>query len=261
MGDTNIATHADPTKIEAISPPSSLLLQRPNLSRSNSKLDKINNSSSTHWKYKRFYLFGSKVQTPAYASPQVQLLLVAFVSFLCPGIHNALNGLGGGGLVSAGPANDANVAVYSTFAVVGFFAGIFTNKLGVRVTMALGGLGYCTFSAALLCYKHTANDGFLIFAGAQLGSCAGLFWAAQGMVLMAYPSEKEKGRFISWLWMIYNLGAVMGSLVYPPRSSPVTLLILMMHRLLSSKTSTTAPMALKTQRTMSSSHWASSVLS
>ena len=34
---------------------------------------------------------------PWYASPKVQLLMVSFVCFLCPGMFNALGGLGGGG--------------------------------------------------------------------------------------------------------------------------------------------------------------------
>jgi hypothetical protein len=35
--------------------------------------------------------------TPWYASPRTQLGMVAFVCFLCPGMFNALSGLGGGG--------------------------------------------------------------------------------------------------------------------------------------------------------------------
>jgi hypothetical protein len=150
---------------------------------------------------------------PQYSSPSVQITLVAFISFLCPGMWNALNGLGGGGLVSAKPANDANVALYSTFSVAGFFAGIATNKLGIRATLSLGGFGYALYSSSLLCYKHTENAGFLIFAGLQLGLCAGLFWTAQGMVMLSYPTEQSKGKYIAWSWMIYNMGAVIGSIV------------------------------------------------
>lgn len=150
---------------------------------------------------------------PRYAHPSVQVTLVAFVSFLCPGMWNALNGLGGGGLVDAKPANNANVALYSTFAVVGFFAGIATNKLGIRATLSLGGFGYTLYSSSLLCYKHTKNSGFLLFAGLQLGLCTGLFWVAQGMVMLSYPTEASKGKYIAWTWMIYNMGAVIGSVI------------------------------------------------
>jgi len=38
---------------------------------------------------------------PWYASPKVQLLMVSMVCFLCPGMFNALNGLGGGGKTDA----------------------------------------------------------------------------------------------------------------------------------------------------------------
>lgn len=150
---------------------------------------------------------------PRYEDPKVQVTLVALISFLCPVMWNALNGLGGGGLVDAQPANNANVALYSAFAVVGVLAGIATNKLGIGITLSLGGLGYTLYSSSLLCYKHTANSGFLIFAGLQLGLCAGLYWTAQGMVMLSYPTERSKGKYIAWTWVIYNMGAVIGSVV------------------------------------------------
>jgi hypothetical protein len=34
-----------------------------------------------------------------------------------------------------------------------------------------------------------------------------------GAIMMSYPPEGSKGRYISWFWMIFNLGAVIGSLV------------------------------------------------
>jgi MFS family permease len=162
------------------------------------------------WMYKGFGLGGAEYW---YASPQVQLFMVSMVCFLCPGMFNALNGLGGGGQVSHDAASDANTALYSTFAVVGFFAGTFANRLGIRLTLSIGGLGYCIYAASFLSYSHTTNYGFVIFAGAFLGVCAGLLWTAQGAIMMSYPPEGSKGRYISWFWMIFNLGAVIGSLV------------------------------------------------
>lgn len=48
-----------------------------------------------NWKYRHFRVLG--VNIPWYASPQIQLVMVAFVCFMCPGMFNALGGLGGGG--------------------------------------------------------------------------------------------------------------------------------------------------------------------
>jgi len=88
--------------------------------------------------------------------------------------------------------------------------------LGVKTALSFGGIGYCVYVASFLCYSHTSNSNFVIFAGALLGVCAGLLWTAQGTIIMSYPEEGSKGRYISWFWMIFNLGAVIGSLVSSP---------------------------------------------
>lgn len=162
------------------------------------------------WMYKGFRVAGHELW---YASPIVQLFMVAMVCFLCPGMFNALGGLGAGGQVDPQAQNDANTALYSTFAVVAFFSGTIANTLGVRVTLAFGGLGYCIYAASFLSYNHNQNHGFVVFAGAFLGVCAGLLWTAQGTIMISYPPEEQKGRYISYFWIIFNLGAVIGSLI------------------------------------------------
>ncbi|KAF3906507.1 hypothetical protein ABW20_dc0107013 [Dactylellina cionopaga] len=128
-------------------------------------------------------------------------------------MYNALSGLGGGGQLDPTVADESTVALYSTFASVAFFSGTICNKIGIKATLSFGGFGYALYSASFLSYNHTGNRGFVIFAGALLGVCAGLLWCAQGAIMMSYPSEKSKGRYIGIFWMIFNLGAVIGSLV------------------------------------------------
>ncbi|KAL1650261.1 hypothetical protein SLS58_001072 [Diplodia intermedia] len=170
----------------------------------------VADSRKKSWKYREFNVLGHKLY---YASPAAQLGIVSFVCFLCPGMFNALSGMGGGGQVDPEAANKANVALNSTFAVVGFFAGTIANTLGVKFALAFGGIGYSIYVASFLNFSHNQNFGFSIFAGAFLGVCAGLLWCAQGAVMMSYPPEASKGRYISWFWMIFNLGAVIGSLL------------------------------------------------
>lgn len=57
--------------------------------------DEVVNNRPGGWKYKERRI-GSLV-IPWYASPTIQLLMVSFVCFLCPGMFNALGGMGGGG--------------------------------------------------------------------------------------------------------------------------------------------------------------------
>jgi MFS family permease len=163
------------------------------------------------WMYKPLKL--GPLAMPWFASPETQLILVSFVCFLCPGMFNALSGLGGGGQVDPTVASNANTALYSTFAVVGFLAGSVANRIGLRLTLSFGGFGYFLYAASLLSYNHNKNAAFVIFAGALLGVCAGLLWCAQGAVMMSYPHEHEKGKFIAIFWVIFNLGGVIGSLV------------------------------------------------
>lgn len=136
-------------------------------------------------------------------------------------MFNAINGLGGAGQLEQDSFASAasNTALYATFAIVGFFAGSITNAMGIRFALSFGGLGYSVYIGAYLSWNHSRNLPYVIFAGLLLGCCAGVLWSAQGAIMMSYPLEKEKGRFISWFWVIFNLGAVIGSLVSMPSSS------------------------------------------
>ncbi|CAM1507711.1 Fc.00g045590.m01.CDS01 [Cosmosporella sp. VM-42] len=163
------------------------------------------------WMYRRYRLFGYLL--PWYASPKIQLGMVAFVCFMCPGMFNALGGLGGGGKTDPTLADNMNTTLYSTFAVFGFFGGTFVNKLGVRLCLAFGGVGYGIYAISLLVSVHKHVPGFNIFAGAWLGICAGLLWTAQGTIMISYPHENQKGQYFAWFWGIFNMGAVVGSLI------------------------------------------------
>jgi MFS family permease len=130
-------------------------------------------------------------------------------------MFNALNGLGAAGQFgkNAYASSASNSALYATFAVVGFFAGTVINALGIRIALSFGGLGYCVYISSYLSFNYTKNFGFVVFAGCLLGCCAGILWSAQGAIMMSYPPEKLKGRYISWFWIIFTSGSVIGSLV------------------------------------------------
>jgi len=128
---------------------------------------------------------------------------VSFVCFMCPGMFNALTGLGGGGQVNTKDQANANAALYATFAFFGFFSGTINNILGPRLTLLLGTWGYSLYIAGFLVVNiHPGAGAFVITAGAILGVCAALLWTAQGSLMMAYPTEAQKGAFIGIFWAI-----------------------------------------------------------
>lgn len=155
----------------------------------------------------------SPFRVPRYSSPLVQVIIVAFAFFLLPGMFNSLTGIGGSGQIDHTATNDANMALYATFSAVGFFAGAIINVLGIKTTLCLGGLGYCVYIAALLCYSHTKNYGFMVFSGAYLGLSGALLWTAADTIIMSYPPRESKGRYTGCFWMIFSMGAVVGSFI------------------------------------------------
>ncbi|KAI7875611.1 MFS general substrate transporter [Lichtheimia hyalospora FSU 10163] len=130
-------------------------------------------------------------------------------------MYNALSGLGAGGLMASDITltNTANSVLYACFALVGFFAGSITNKLGVRWTLTIGSLGYAVYSSSLWVYDTKQISGYVIAAGAILGCCAGLLWSAQGAIMMAYPEEKNKGKYVAIFWGLFNIGGILGSVI------------------------------------------------
>lgn len=60
---------------------------------------------------------------------------------------------------------------------------------------------------------HEDAGPFNIASGAILGIGAGLLWTAQGSLMLAYPTENNKGKFIAIFWSIFNLGGVVGAAV------------------------------------------------
>ncbi|ORX69645.1 MFS general substrate transporter [Linderina pennispora] len=148
-----------------------------------------------------------------YFAAKTQIVILGFICFGCPGMFNALNGTGGGGQVDREAGNNANTALYVCFIISGLFGGAIVNKCGVRFTMFISGLTYALYSGSYIYINHTGKSWFTIWAGAMLGLGAGIFWTAQGMIMMSYPLENEKGKFITIFWVIFNLGGVLGGVI------------------------------------------------
>jgi MFS family permease len=128
-------------------------------------------------------------------------------------MFNALSGMGGGGQVDHTAANNANTALYTTFAVFGVLGGGIYNILGPHSTLFIGCSTYVLYAGSFLYYNHYHNQTFAIVAGALLGIGAGLLWAGQGAIMTSYPPPNRKGTYIALFWSIFNMGGVIGGLI------------------------------------------------
>ncbi|KAM1232414.1 hypothetical protein ACFX13_042973 [Malus domestica] len=148
-----------------------------------------------------------------YNSPFVQVSLIGFVCFCCPGMFNALSGMGGGGQVDPTASNNASTALYTTFAVFGILGGGIYNILGPRLTLLSACSTYVLYAGSFLYYNHHKHQAFAVVAGAILGIGAGLLWVGQGAIMTSYPPPNRKGTYISLFWSIFNMGGVIGGLI------------------------------------------------
>mmetsp|Transcript_13398 Transcript_13398/g.22029 ORF Transcript_13398/g.22029 Transcript_13398/m.22029 type:complete len:450 (-) Transcript_13398:38-1387(-) len=140
-----------------------------------------------------------------------QIVVVGALAFCGPGLFNALNGLGNAGSSDPTIAALANGFLYCTFAICGYFGGAAFNLFGPVPLLSLGGLTYAIYA---LCIYYSAQFKLLaILGGVILGLGAGLFWTAQGSLMMAYATAQSRGRLIAIFWIIFNLGGVVGGLL------------------------------------------------
>eukprot|EP00440_Ansanella_granifera_P050904 gb/GFBE01055172.1/.p1 GENE.gb/GFBE01055172.1/~~gb/GFBE01055172.1/.p1 ORF type:complete len:454 (+),score=72.54 gb/GFBE01055172.1/:1-1362(+) len=140
-----------------------------------------------------------------------QILVVGALAFCGPGLFNALNGLGNAGSSDATVAALANGCLYCTFAICGYFGGAAFNLFGPIPLLSLGGLTYAVY--AICIYLSATFKALAIVGGVILGVGAGLFWSAQGSLMMAYATPQSRGRLIAVFWIIFNLGGVVGGLL------------------------------------------------
>ncbi|KAF4347763.1 hypothetical protein F8388_024784 [Cannabis sativa] len=148
-----------------------------------------------------------------YNSPIVQIILIALVCFCCPGMFNALSGMGGGGQVDPTASDNSLTALYTAFTIFGILGGGIYNILGPHLTLLSACLTYVLYAGSFLYYNHHKNQDFAIAAGALLGVGAGLLWAGQGAIMTSYPPPDRKGTYISIFWSIFNMGGVIGGLI------------------------------------------------
>ncbi|GAA5815436.1 hypothetical protein MFLAVUS_008944 [Mucor flavus] len=143
-----------------------------------------------------------------YNSPVFQIFLVGMICFCCPGMFNALSGIGAAGKADSKAATDANTALSVTFTICSLVGAPVYNIFGHRVLIPAA-LTYVLYVGSFL----SSSSAFTTIAGAVLGIGAGFLWTAQAGIMMSYPSEQDKGKAFSLFWMVFNLGATLGAAI------------------------------------------------
>lgn len=114
---------------------------------------------------------------------------------------------------------DQLTTLYAAFTAACFVAPSVTNKLGYRVTMLLGILGYAALVASGLATFTAKGKAAGPLAALGLGCAAlngvgaALLWTAQGKLIMEYTDDSNRGFLFGVFWSIFQTSAVVGGLV------------------------------------------------
>ncbi|GLB41725.1 putative ion channel regulatory protein UNC-93 [Lyophyllum shimeji] len=148
-----------------------------------------------------------------YRSTLFQMLVVGFIAFLGPGLWNATNSLGAGGALEPYLVNAANSIVFAVLGLLCIISAIAVNKIGVKWTLVLGSLAWAPYSSALYQNNRYGTQWYVIFASAVCGISAGLYWAAEGAIVLAYPEHRKRGRYLA-IWQAFkSSGQIVGGAI------------------------------------------------
>ena len=102
----------------------------------------------------------------------------------------------------------SNSLLYASFALSNFLAPWVIARLGAKVSMLVGGLGYTAYAAQML---HLST--WLLYTCAVLnGVGASLLWTGQGTFLSINSSSECAGRDAGIFWTLYQLSGVVGNI-------------------------------------------------
>ncbi|KAF8984479.1 hypothetical protein BGZ46_007943 [Entomortierella lignicola] len=142
-----------------------------------------------------------------------QIILIGVICFGTIGMFDAMSSIGNAGQHSPTAQNLA-ITSSSIAYIVGFIlAGGTHSIIGPTLCVILGGISFILYAASMMLAENNDLSVYPPLAGILVGLGAGLIWVTQGAMMMSYPTEDNKGKYISCFWAIFNLGAVLGSLL------------------------------------------------
>jgi MFS family permease len=90
---------------------------------------------------------------------------------------------------------------------------IIANRFGLKASFIFGTTGYVLYSAALYTNNRYGNEWFIYLGSAACGITAGIFWAAEGAIMLSYPEPESRGKYLAY-WLAYrNGGSILGGAI------------------------------------------------
>ncbi|KAK4187657.1 hypothetical protein QBC35DRAFT_515335 [Podospora australis] len=148
-----------------------------------------------------------------YRSTFYNITILGLCNFAAPGVWTAMNSLGAGGAASPGLINAANALTFSLMVVSCFFSSVLVKYIGIKGALIFGTIGYAPYAAGLYTNNRFGTEWLVLVGAALCGISAGVFWAAEASIAIAYPEPWNRGKALGY-WLTYRLsGQILGGAI------------------------------------------------
>ncbi|KAK3951349.1 major facilitator superfamily domain-containing protein [Pseudoneurospora amorphoporcata] len=148
-----------------------------------------------------------------YRSSMFNITIVGLCSFSCPGIWSAMNSLGAGGAASPNLINAANAITFCLMVLSSYLSSALMYFVGVKGALIFGCIGFAPFAAGLYTNNRYGNEWLVLVGAALCGISAGVFWAAEASIAIAYPEPWNRGKALGY-WLSFKLfGQMLGGAI------------------------------------------------
>ncbi|KAJ3548019.1 hypothetical protein NM208_g1208 [Fusarium decemcellulare] len=142
-----------------------------------------------------------------------QATVVGLCAFLAPGLYNAMQSTGAGGQQTPYLVMAANSVLGVMMVVTCSLGSVVANKVGLKNALIFGTTGYCVYAASLYTNNRYGTEWFVYLGATACGITAGIFWAAEGAIMISYPEDSQRGRYLAY-WLAYrNGGSIIGGII------------------------------------------------
>ncbi|KAL4952082.1 hypothetical protein BDW69DRAFT_185755 [Aspergillus filifer] len=102
----------------------------------------------------------------------------------------------------------ANSVIGVMMVVTCALGSVVANRVGLKNALIFGTTGYCVYAASLYTNNRYGNEWFVYLGTTACGITPGVFWAAEGAIMISYPIHSQKGRVSGLLG-----GSIVGGII------------------------------------------------
>ncbi|KAL6702531.1 hypothetical protein ACN47E_001570 [Coniothyrium glycines] len=148
-----------------------------------------------------------------YRTPIYNATILGFCSLAAPGLWGAMNSLGAGGAQAPYLVNTANALLFCLMIVSCWLTSSLVKYIGIKGALVVGTIGFAPYSAGLYVNNRFGVEWLILLGAALCGISAGIFWATEAAVAIAYPEPKNRGRMIAY-WITWTcVGRILGGAI------------------------------------------------